>query len=471
MAIRKTAIFIYLSLTLLTACSSGGGAGDTNNVIGGEFPIELDTVPDDNLVPASEQRIILQDDAFAFRANGKYATVLKNCAHASIDALCTMSTLPYIGLEHENPSVDDVLDRLVVTHSWMGIRFAQLLYSLPDDILPLFRSVNVIVIGSDVRPSSYSRNRALIRLDPKFLWLTLSEKRTIDIAPDNRLGFGPDLRFVSRNRYMNGDNYAFPSHSLTNDSERTLSEIRVSAARLLYHELAHAVDYVRPDFFDAITANQTPQDVVDANILRSISRELYIDESLTLQASPMYSLGQVRYKNTEPTDFEKTVLAETIGGYMRQQGKARFYAFASPFEDVATLFEASMMKLHFDADLHVMFADKPPRYPEDYSCNDLIVAWGERNRLDAPLVRQRARVVVDKVRGQSAETDILFDNILGDTVPLAEGVGWCDSQYLNSSVGASNSNTKNTLDNAHRMQQQSIEHAMQQEHLRLLQSD
>ena len=57
-----------------------------------------------------------------------WARVLVDCVTASDPFnLCSMARLPYLGSVRERPTVLDIMDRTVVSHPWMGRRFAQVL--------------------------------------------------------------------------------------------------------------------------------------------------------------------------------------------------------------------------------------------------------------------------------------------------------------------------------------------------------
>jgi len=68
-------------------------------------------------VPLSERRIIDNEEAYAYRPNSKYAAVLKDCIVVQEDP-CTLVTLPFIGLDHPNPTVANIMDRVIGSHYW-----------------------------------------------------------------------------------------------------------------------------------------------------------------------------------------------------------------------------------------------------------------------------------------------------------------------------------------------------------------
>ena len=55
----------------------------------------------------------------------------------------------------ETPTFDRVMDRVVVSHRWMGERLEEVLRRAPDDLLRVLGAISAIVIDADVRPSFY----------------------------------------------------------------------------------------------------------------------------------------------------------------------------------------------------------------------------------------------------------------------------------------------------------------------------
>jgi len=421
--------FYGLVALAVAACGGGSGGGDGPiDPVSAEFPIVVNQIPIDNLVPDSERRVIPTDEVVPFRSDSPYASVLKQCALATEDSLCTNATLPYIGQDHTNPTINDILNRVLVSHEWMGVRFAQLLQQFPEESIALFKPVTVITIGSEVRPSVFNAWRGSIELDPYYLWLTLSEKSTVSVDDDPRTGFGSDLRFLNRWSYMKDNRPAYQFFSLADDEERTLNDSVIPAAGLLYHELAHANDFVNPEFFPEINPESTPQDMLATFASRHVSEVLQNDTSLSVQQSWLFGLAAVRFFDDQPNDDLLAFTPESAGSVMGNEGKTFFYSYTTIQEDMATLFESAMMKKHFDVEIHTAYVEKPAGYPEDYSCEELLIGWGEGNRLAAPLVVPRAKFVMDQVLGET-DNENFFANGLGNAVPLPAGDHWCNILY------------------------------------------
>ena len=404
-------------------------SGDSGPVVDVQEP---EVVQVGEVIPADQQRIISTNEIRPYVQSGQYSSVLAQCALVSFETPCTLGQLPYLGQQYSAPTVDNVMERVVVTHDWMGVRFEEMLRRLPADLLQLFKPVTMVVIGSEVRPSSFSPSRGRVRLDPRHLWLSVAEKRTIATNDDPRSAFGSALQFDWLSRFTVGEEYAWYYWSLTSDSERTAADIELSLASLLYHELAHANDYVQPTRFGELTAEMTPGNAADVLEDSRVSRLLYEQEALTAGQSFLYGLGGVFFFDDEATDYQSTLQADFVGAQMAAEGKVSFYSYATTREDVAEMFEAFMMKYHFDAEAHVGFANLPA--VEDPSCDDYVVAWGERNRLAADLVSPRGRFVVERIL-PSVDIDRFYASELGQVIPLREGEGWCSSRF-NSPVSA-----------------------------------
>lgn len=418
----------------VSACGNGDKAvavdeqpDDPGSVVVVQEPVQEPT-PVGEIIPAEDQRVIATEEIKPYVQNARYSAVLAECALIPYQTPCTLGELPYLGQQHASPTVENVMERVVVTHDWMGVRFERMLRILPADMLQLFRPVTVIVIGSEVRPSSFSPSRGRVRLDPRHLWLSVDEKRTIATNDDPRNAFGSALQFDWLSRFTVGDEYAWYYWSLTSDSERTVDDIELSLASLLYHELAHANDYIQPRRFSELTSDMTPWDAAVATADTRVSEQLHDRRDLTADPSFLYGLAGVFFFDDEATEFQRTVQADFAGAQMAAEGKPSFYSYSTNREDVAELFEAFMMKYHYNAESHVGFAPNPT--VEDPSCDDYVVAWGERNRLAAALVAPRAKFVVDSILDPSVEIDRFHASELGEAAALRQGEGWCESRFV-----------------------------------------
>ncbi len=412
----KTRMWVFIIAAILTGC--GGSGGDTP-----EPEPEPDS-DDADVLARSDIRDV--DDLFVYRPDSPYAAVIKECALVeTADEACTLETLPFITQATPDFTKDDIMDRLLVTHDWMGERFETLLRDAPDNMIPLFGSLTSIVIGSTVRPSHYWTGTGGIQLDPSMLWLSLEEKANVSIAEDYRSDFDKDLQFWEVKSMRIGDSPAQQYFSLSDRQERTLKDLEIPVYRLWYHELSHAVDYLPSASVATLDSSLAPARALDNNSQFFLSPQLYLD--LPLYSQTLYDLGQVRFRGETATEEQKNLSPSYVGSEMAIDGAAEFYAYNTWREDFATLYTAAMMKNNFEIDYFTAFVAKPAN-EESYNCSELTVGWGLKNRLADALVAPRAKWVMESIYGPNPQIDNLFANKLGEAVPMIAGLDWCSNR-------------------------------------------
>ena len=412
-----TLAVIFFSV-LVSACGGGGGDTPDNEDISTAGPLEDDTL----------ERFNVRDEqlVYPYRDQSAFSGILKDCALiARAQDACTLQQLPYIGQSGPAFSRADVMDRLLVTHDWMGERFETLLNQAPDDMLPLFGSLTSIVIGSTVRPSNYWTGTGGIRLDPAYLWMTIAEKANVSIEEDFRSDFGRELNFLSgRASRINGQS-AYPFYSLTSLQERSLEDLQLPFYSLMYHELGHAVDYVNADLMPLINPLDIPANNVDQ--LNEFRASAELTSVSPLNSIEMTYLAQVQFRGFVATAQQIAYTPADVGAFMASDGGAQYYSYSTEREDFANLMEAAMMKKNFDMDLLIGYFDKP-QDEDNISCSELIVGWGQHNRLSDPLVLPRAQWVVDRVYGISDENNAFFDAQSGLARNMIAGLDWCENR-------------------------------------------
>jgi hypothetical protein len=404
----KVLIIIFLS-AVLTSC---GGGGSSDNKIAPLYDVyPYSSSPDANL----------------------------NCALQLSDnpeSSCRLEKLPLIGTQTTNPSKQDIKNRLLVSHDWMGSRFMQLLDEMPDDIRLMLRSVTAIVIADNIRPSFYTTQTAAIYLDPKNLWLTDSEENTTSDAGDFRSGFSNALNFTSLSRYLRPDGSAayIPE-------SRTLDDLTFPLARLLYHELAHANTFLPPSTHKKINPQHRVFEAVEDFLSQNAG--VQIKNSLPLQSETMKELAYVMYRGETATDDLKSLSATQVGDAMASDRASDDYAYV-PFrddifyEDVAMLFEELMAKYHFDHDREIAYANAS----NSIYCEPYILQWGQTGRIGDSNVKEAARITV-KALIPELDLDTFIDN-LDAPLQTSVGINWCEA--LNKKLGKGISLNINKID-------------------------
>lgn len=403
---------------VLSSC--GGGSSDENN-------------PPVNNTPELNADF---NDLKPYLPNGPYAAQLKTCVSiVNIPDSCTLNQLPPIGLDSATPTVDDVLNHLVVSHEWMGDRMRDLLEMMPADMLLMLRSNTAIVIDADIRPAYFWQLTGAIYIDPAFLWTTNEEKATIDPTEDFRSGFGDELQFKRLWRYIIDNDYAWSSDSLTGTEVRTNADNLVLTTWLFYHELAHANDCMP----SVELSNLTRGSSYYQNYLNISNSGKCIHDRLTamypLNSTLWSSLAGVLYQGNDATTAEKSYSAEFVAAEFITDIASDTYSYSSVWEDTAMLFEEILMKKNFNADRDIIFVD----FYDTFSCEEALVRWGQRGRLGDAAVIERAKFIVGEILPEIDLTEFFANQPAPFSIPT--DISYCTTDY--------------SIQNASKMQQSS----------------
>lgn len=407
---------------VLSACSSRA-PDDTNSdqVLGAVSAIDFGDDGNNGFA------VVGTASVYAYRKNSPYASVLKDCVLINTVAdSCQVSKLPFIGNGTTQPTIEDVMNRVLVTHNWMGERFEEVLRGVPEEVMTMFSSATAVLIGSEVRPSFYTTLTGAIQIDPVYLWSSVAEKGSISKEEDFRAGFGNDLQFwfISRMADKNGDRLS-PYYSLDDNSVRPIKDIKLPLTRLLVHELVHATDFMPRSLISGIDPNLSVFEAIESISSQWLSPLLYTSHPLT--SLEMQSFAGVRYLGAEASTQHKAATASDVGNLMANDGAPQFYSYATIREDLAQLVESVVMGYRYGAVSNVGFTQKP--FDENnYTCDDLRVSWGQRNRIADPLVNPRARQATELVLSLSAPMALYLDAQQGNAEQMQKNVGWCDNQ-------------------------------------------
>lgn len=410
-----------LLATILLVSGCGGGSldlsGKPSDGGGGSTP----EVPSDSLILA--------------RSDSPYADKLIPCVLGiQANNACSLNELNFIYQATPNPTVEDIMNRVVVSDQWMAKRFEDMLNHplMPDTMLPLFQSVRAVVISKDIRPAFFSLYSGAIYLDPDFIWLTNAEKATINKDEDARAEFARQFDFLATQRFVKNNARAFPAGTLSDRTERSLAATVPLLASLLFHELAHARDAYHSTFLDTLTPSDTRlSDIFQNRTIKVMNQQLFVD-TFALTDKNMKSLSQALYGGQTPTAEQKAYTAAEVGAMLEGEGANDQYAYYTGYEDFAMLFEETMMKYHYNIDRDVVYLEVPDELTK---CDDYVVGWGQRNRIAASEVRPRAQMVARKALANISGNELLeidaFFSRLGSPTSLPL-IGYCSSINPNS---------------------------------------
>jgi hypothetical protein len=384
--------------------SDGSSAIDTSIVT-----INDTQIIDDAYFPNSN--IIASEDVFSFNKDSPFKSALESCIYTNtLNRTCTFGTLPIIGQEWFNPTIDNILDRTLVSHDWMGQRFRQYLFqsAAGPDMLKLLRGVTAVVISYDVRPSFYWAATGAIYLDASNFWVTPEERDTLNEAPDFRSGFGGDLRFRVLWRYVKDNAPYMPGQNFSSAARemRTFDVLEADISWLMYHELGHANDFFPSDVWAGLSSADDPLSFFRNNGANS---DIMIS-NFPLTSSQLKGLAQVSFSGDIASSY---------------------YSYLNEREDFATLFERFMMqhRLGASADIGIVNTQNNP---------DFLVTWGQRDRFNHSSIQARTRFTVANILPELGNIGALQAE-LPDPIQLQQNVSWFSNIDLRENVESQNS--------------------------------
>lgn len=441
-------LFVLIVFTLggLVACGGGGGGGASPvpQVVATPVtptPVVPVTVPSVDVPPADAPPAVdpaavdyILDQFFPNKtfsgmrslirpasAANPIATSMIDCTVLVAEAsLCSFNELPLLGMTSSEPTIDQVMDRVLVSHDWMAVRMREVLTLMPPEALLIMRGMTAIVISYDIRPSFYWYGTGAIYIDPSRLWLTAEEELTIDVTPDFRQDLGNVFGFMVPARYVVTDDVdlrALP---------RSLDSVSLRMASLLYHELAHANDFypfAQVDQFDrtvpmyrAVLTGDRP-----SNLLRG---------SFPLTSTVMNRLAGVSFRSEAVLTNDELLTSTDVAEIFPFDVASDFYSYTSGAEDFAMLFGEAMMLYSFGIARDVAVTNLPDILE---SCSQLRVAWGERHRLSHAEILPRVQFTVESVLPEIAPAIVAKLSAL-TPIPMRVGEDYCANIFQSPSA-------------------------------------
>lgn len=357
---------------------------------------------------------------YAYRPSSPYANVLSQCVYSNqLNDSCTINQLPLIGQTSNDLNHETILDRVLVSHDWMGDNFAAFLTQLDpnSDFARLLQSVTAIVISYDIRPSFYWVVTGAIYLDPNDLWLTPIQRDTINKAPDYRSNFGNELNFMMPWRYVKNNQYASLNVPATARAYRTLAQINPDLASLLYHELAHANDFFPRSVHTSLAGPRLLDDYRRRNANKSLISDK-VSTNYPLSSTEMTGLANVSFLGGAANNLQKTYQPSDVSTFFSTDIASDFYAYSSTREDTAMLFEEAMMSYRYQILRDVAVTNKPAVLTAD----TLLIDWGQRGRIADDSLENRAALVIDEILPELNGISLIES--LPEPVAMTQGQSW-----------------------------------------------
>ncbi|MBB5204819.1 hypothetical protein HNQ51_002133 [Inhella inkyongensis] len=368
---------------------------------------------------------------YPYLANGPHAANLVPCVFDASQQeadLCTLSRLPLLAQETQGqlPTIDQVMNRVLVSHDWMGANFRRFLeaHDTHGDFRRMLMSTTAVVIGAQVRPSFYFGVTGAIHLDADNFWLTPEERDTINEAPDYRGAFGRELQYDMLWRYTKSNASIYSYYDPNQRVSRPIADLLAEAGPLMYHELAHALDFVPPATYGALNGSKTLWGTIEPRYNANQLVSDHAEGQYPLRSAEMKSLGQVKFQGVKATAAHNAYTPEQIISFFAPDLATDEYAYSSPNEDAAMTFEEVLLarRLGYRRDVAIT-----PAIQASDTGRTIMVRWGQRGRIGDTRMHARARLILSEMAPWFDLTEI---GLLPAPTPMRAGESWSANMVL-----------------------------------------
>jgi hypothetical protein len=363
-----------------------------------------------------------------YNSANRYAQQLQTCVYAdSSDRSCSINSLPFIGISKKAITTQDVLDRTMVSHDFLGESFKQVLNRMNPEMLQMFGAVNAIVISDKINPSFYYSNSGAIYLSGRFFWRNAEEFALLNQVRDSREDYGSALQFLFVSEYFkNGKSIS----ERAKNEVQTYDEISLNLARLLFHELTHANDYFPK------TVYQNP-DLDLSKSFQSVAHDRFIKNELISMKQPikvssdtLIHLADILFSGEEATKADSEVLAEEVVKEFRADVASADYSYSTDREDLAMCSEEALMLYYYGFKRYIVVVKLPEAnyiIPEDF---DYPIVWGEVDRILEPTIKSRALFAIENVLSKNISDQVSkkLDQFSPKEIPA--NTSWADIYNL-----------------------------------------
>lgn len=336
---------------------------------------------------------------YPYEPGGPYAGVLRRCTYDPTmrwegpKTLCPLSTLPILAQETggDVPSVEQVMARVLVSHDWLGRNFEAFLraHDTQGDFRRMLNSVTAVVLSTHIRPSFYYVAGGAVYLDAESFWLTPEERDTINEVPDYRSEFGNGLQYQTLWRYVKDGQSIFRYFDERQRVSRQLDDVHREASWLLYHELAHALDFLPPSEYAGLQSELGVWDNVATRFNRYQITSDVVSRGYPLTSQLLLDLADVQFRGITASATQKALTPEQVAAAFSVDLATDDYAYSTPFEDTAMTLEEVLMQRRLGIRRDFAIADAGGE-----TSATAIVRWGQRGRIGEPAIRPRAKAIV-----------------------------------------------------------------------------
>ena len=359
--------------------------------------------------PASDTEAVWSGEhvsrVYAYRPTGRYASVLAGCVYEAdlhYDGTqrntCPLARLPFLAQDSGGalPSVEQVMDRVVVSHDWLGRNFENFLRTQDThgDFRRMLNSVTAVVLGAQVRPSFYYALTGAIYLDADNFWLTPDERDTVNEAPDFRSNFDRDVNYSGLWRYVQNSRSIFVFFDAQSRLTRDVNYLLNESGWLMYHELGHALDFVPPSQYTALDSALDPWGNIGPRYSNFQLTSDLLKTRFPLASTEMAGLAQVKFRGETANATQRGYTPDQVAGFFSIDLATDEYNYSNQYEDLAMSLEEFLMQHRLGILRDKAITDK---ITDTMTGSTLIVRWGQRGRVGDARIKPRVRSIVQQL--------------------------------------------------------------------------
>ncbi|SMF65289.1 hypothetical protein [Pseudobacteriovorax antillogorgiicola] len=315
-----------------------------------------------------------------------YQDKLEDCVYRNEpDKACSYLTLPPLGQE-------EVLDRtaiearVVASDPWLRAQFVSFMDRVPESLWPLFAPVTAIVLSRNLSHSFFWALNGVLYLDANLFWQELEESYQVPVKSRLHNGFAGYSYYLEVVR----------TPEISGDLPRTEDEIWPNFASELFHQLAHANDFMGTDM-SAAYAGITPYQLA----VNRMDQRLHDGLGITLNAPTLTALA----RNIVYQEYSSLLLGvdvETVESLWQESEATHFLSFLSPEEDFAYLVQSLILDQYLDVEEQIYLVPKGQELDE----NGLVgIAWGASRWVRNEDVFRRAQIALSSILGDDSQGD------------------------------------------------------------------
>ncbi len=360
------------------------------------------------------------NSVFPYRSTTPHKEELQKCIFGIEQATsCRVEELPLLGLASRPITVNDILDRTMVSHTYLGDSFRDVLTVLDPNVYRMFSGVAAIVISDRINPSFFNADTATIYLSARYFWRNAAERPATGPV-DPRVAFSQSIfRFLLDSEYIVDGQYAFFSPT----TNRPPAVMKRYVARILFHELAHANDFYPPA---TLVGGDYPRHKTYYQLTDVVlsSRGRLSDHLPTQPRSELMKQVEMARQTGEAADgLAESATAQAVVSEFRDDVVTDTYGYYSSLEDGAMLVEEALMYHYFGATRVVAVIRLTPTGQVDHPNPDALY-WAQAGRIFKSDIAPRAGHLLEKIFDARFSEQVTGRMVHKRPRTFPEGVTW-----------------------------------------------